>query len=43
MKQDADWQTVSDSYDPLKLLKLIEKYILKQSDTSIKLVLSLSN
>jgi hypothetical protein len=32
MKQDADWQAVSDSYDPLKLLKLIEKYILKQSD-----------
>jgi hypothetical protein len=25
MKQDADWQVVSDSYDPLKLLKLIEK------------------
>jgi len=24
MKQDSDWQTVSDSYDPLKLLKLIE-------------------
>ena len=32
MKQDADWQVVSDSFDPLKLLKLIEKYILKQSD-----------
>jgi hypothetical protein len=32
MKQDSNWQTVSDSYDPLKLLKLIEKYILKQSD-----------
>ncbi len=32
MKQDADWQVVSDSYDPLKLLKLIEKIILKQSD-----------
>ncbi len=24
MKQDADWQAVSDSYDPLKLLKLIK-------------------
>ncbi len=32
MKQGSDCQTVSDSYDPLKLLKLIEKYILKQSD-----------
>jgi hypothetical protein len=37
MKQDADWQTVSDSYDPLKLLKLIEKYILKQSDNQFKI------
>jgi hypothetical protein len=32
MKQDTDWQAASDSYDPLKLLKLIEKSILKQSD-----------
>jgi hypothetical protein len=32
MKQDADWQPVSDSYDSLKLLKLIKKFILKQSD-----------
>ena len=32
MKQDADWQAASDSYDPLKLLKLIGKFILKQSD-----------
>ncbi len=31
MKQDAKWQAVSDSYDPLKLLKLIEKFIIKQS------------
>jgi hypothetical protein len=37
MKQDADWQTVSDSFDPLKLLKLIEKYILKQSDNQYKI------
>ncbi len=29
MKQDADWQAVSDSYDLLTLLKLIEKIILK--------------
>ncbi len=32
MKQDADWQAVSDSYDPLKRLMLIEKFILKQSN-----------
>jgi hypothetical protein len=37
MKQDADWQVVSDSFDPLKLLKLIEKYILKQSDKKNKI------
>ncbi len=28
---------MSDSYDPLKLLKLIEKYILKQSDNQYKI------
>jgi hypothetical protein len=37
MKQDSDWQTVSDSYNPLKLLKLIEKFILKQSDNQYKI------
>jgi hypothetical protein len=37
MKQDADWQIVSDSYDLLKLLKLIEKVILKQSDNQYKI------
>jgi hypothetical protein len=37
MKQDADWQAASDSYDPLKLLKLIEKFILKQSDNQYKI------
>jgi hypothetical protein len=36
LKQDSDWQTVSDSYDPLKLLKLVEKYILKQSDNQYR-------
>ncbi len=36
MKQDSEWQIVSDSYDPLKLLKLIEKFILKQSDNQYK-------
>jgi hypothetical protein len=37
MKQDADWQVASDSYNPLKLLKLIEKFILKQSDNQYKI------
>jgi hypothetical protein len=37
MKQDADWQAVSDFYDPLRLLKLIEKFILKQSDNQHKI------
>jgi hypothetical protein len=37
MKQDSDWQATSDSYDPLKLLKLINKYILKQSDNQYKI------
>ncbi len=39
MKQDADWQIVSDSYNPLKLLKLIEKIILKQSDNQYKIAI----
>ena len=37
MKQDADWQVVSDYYDPLTLLKLIENIILKQSDNQYKI------
>ncbi len=37
MKQDADWQAASDSYNSLKLLKLIEKSILKQSDNQYKI------
>jgi hypothetical protein len=37
MKQDIDWQAVSDSYNSLKLLKLIEMFILKQSDNQYKI------
>jgi len=37
MKQDSDWQVVSDSYDLLALLKLIEKITLKQSDNQYKI------
>jgi hypothetical protein len=37
VKQDADWQVVSDSYDLLILLNLIEKIILKQFDNQYKI------
>ncbi len=37
MKQDADWKAASDSYNPLKLLKLIEKFILKQYSNQYKI------
>ena len=37
MKQDVDWQVVRDYYNPLKLLRLIEKIILKQSDNQYKI------
>jgi hypothetical protein len=39
MKQDANWQGVSDSYNPLKLLKLIKKIILKQMDNQYKIAI----
>jgi hypothetical protein len=39
MKQDAAWQGVSDSYDPLQLFKLIEKIILKQLDDQYKIAI----
>jgi hypothetical protein len=32
MKQDADWVAISESFDPILLFKLIEKFVLKQSD-----------
>jgi hypothetical protein len=32
MKQDADWSTVSVSYDPLTLYRLIEKTVLAQTE-----------
>ena len=31
MKHDPDWDNTIESYDPLKLLKLIEKKILAQT------------
>ena len=32
MKQDTDWVMISESFDPTLLFKLIEKFVLKQSD-----------
>ena len=32
MKQDASWSTVSTSYDPLELYKLIKRVVLKQTE-----------
>ena len=31
MKQDASWTTVSASYNPLELYRLIERVVLKQT------------
>jgi hypothetical protein len=32
MKQDASWTTVSASYDPLKLYRLIKRVVLKRTE-----------
>jgi hypothetical protein len=32
MKQDASWTTVSTSYDPLELYKVIKGVVLKQTE-----------
>jgi hypothetical protein len=37
MKQDTDWVTNSGSFDPISLFKLIEKFVLKQSDNQYKM------
>ena len=36
MKQDNDWVTISTSFNPSLLLKLIEKFVLKQSDNQYR-------
>jgi F0F1-type ATP synthase assembly protein I len=36
MKQDSDWVMISTSFNPSLLLKLIEKYVLKQSDNQYR-------
>jgi hypothetical protein len=36
MKQDVDWVMISESFDPILLLKLIEKFFLKQSNNQYR-------
>ena len=36
MKQNTDWVTITESFDPNLLFKLIEKFVLKQSDNQYK-------
>ena len=33
LKEDVDWEVISDGYDSIRLLALIEKYVLKQTDS----------
>ncbi len=37
MKQDTDWASISDSFDPHLLFKLIERFVLKQSNNQYKM------
>jgi hypothetical protein len=37
MKQDMDWVTISESFDPNILFKLIKKFVLKQSEYQYKM------
>jgi hypothetical protein len=33
LMEDASWDTIADSYDSIGLLGLIEKYVLKQTES----------
>jgi hypothetical protein len=37
INQDADWVTISESFDPSLLFKLIKKFVLKQSNNQYKM------
>jgi hypothetical protein len=39
MKQDVDWVTISESFDPSLLFKLIERIVLKQSNNQYKMAM----
>jgi hypothetical protein len=36
MKQDVDWVMISESFEPILLFKLIEKFVLKQSNNQYR-------
>ncbi len=38
MKQDVDWVMISESFNPILLFKLIEKFVLKQSSNQYRTV-----
>jgi len=40
MKQDTDWVTINESFDPNLLFQLIEKFVLKQSNNQYKTAVS---
>jgi len=42
MKQDMDWVTISESFDPNLFFKFIEKFVLKQSDNQYKTAVLIS-
>ena len=33
LKEDGDWEDIAEKYDSIRLLKLIEKYVLKQTES----------
>jgi hypothetical protein len=43
MKQDVNWGTISDFFDPITLFKFIEKFVLKQLDNQYKMAALIAN
>jgi hypothetical protein len=43
IKQDTTWVMVSESFDPILLFKLNEKYVLKQSDNQYKMAVLIAH
>jgi hypothetical protein len=39
MNQDVDWVAISELFDPILLFKLIEKFVLKQSDNQYQITM----
>jgi hypothetical protein len=42
MKQDIDWVMISESFHPILLFKLIEKFVLKQSNNQYRMVVMIA-